>query len=383
MGLVKRQILIFLVIVFFIGTLHAKYTSQPTTEPPTQDNCPGIRLPDAGNGTCVLSDHCNKVTCTAPPDSGPFGKITVQVNGCRLPLKVTVDIEPSEGSMKWSQTYDDGEEYPLSMPGIPDSMRVFMKVVIELKKNGNSLVHFKILQLFKSDFANSITTFLEGDLRAPKCAINECTKQGIWCSAGTTCATEKGTNTSKCQAINECTKQGFWCSAGTTCATEKGTNTSKCQDVDECSNAEICPEKNTVCKNSEGSYDCECNAGYRKNCQNGICEDVDECSDIVDICRAGETCVNEPGRFSCECQSGYVKKDGACVKKDECNCKKHEVCSKGKCKCKKGYKKDKQGHCYHVQISDGYLAGSGDSIHVSSYLSALILGMLGRLAFTA
>ncbi|XP_078373368.1 thrombomodulin-like [Oculina patagonica] len=114
---------------------------------------------------------------------------------------------------------------------------------------------------------------------------------------------------------------------------------------------------------------------------NNICEDEDECTEMADPCGAGETCVNEQGSYSCDCDAGYVKKGNACVKKVECNCKKNEKCQQGKCICKKGYRKDKRGHCHHVQKS--YLAGSGDSIRVSSYLSALILGMLGRLAFTA
>ncbi|KAL9965762.1 hypothetical protein ACROYT_G029606 [Oculina patagonica] len=158
----RTEICLILAIFSAIGA------SLPTTGPPTQDNCPGIQLPDAGNGTCVLSDMCSKVACTAPPGSGPFSKITVQANACRQPLKATVDIEPSQGGPKWSHTFEDGEEAAFPMPGIPDSMNVSMKV--ELKKNGNNLVHFKILQLIKSDYANSNVTFLEGDLHAYKCA---------------------------------------------------------------------------------------------------------------------------------------------------------------------------------------------------------------------
>ncbi|XP_078374217.1 uncharacterized protein LOC144657745 isoform X1 [Oculina patagonica] len=182
-----------------------------------------------------------------------------------------------------------------------------------------------------------------------------------------------------CEKKTECTKQGVWCSPGTTCVPAEGTNTATCQDIDECSDVGICPE-NSVCKNSEGSYKCECNSGYRMG-DNDICEDVDECSDIADACRDDQICINGQGKYSCECDTGYVKKGDACVKMDECNCKKNAKCIQGKCVCKKGYKKDKRGHCHHVHKN--YLAGSGDSIHVSSYLGALILGMLGRLAFTA
>lgn len=63
-------------------------------------------------------------------------------------MKATVDLKSSQSGMKsWSHTFEDGEEAAFPMPGIPDSMKVFMKV--ELKKNVNNSVHFKVQYIEK------------------------------------------------------------------------------------------------------------------------------------------------------------------------------------------------------------------------------------------
>ena len=111
------------------------------------ENCPDIQLPDGSDGTCVLDDHCSKVTCTSPPDStGPFNHmvLTVQAYGCgHQPMKAEVSLKSS--SAKWSHTFKDGEraEMPHSMkpPDVPVDVKIFLEV--ELKKNGGK-VHFKV-----------------------------------------------------------------------------------------------------------------------------------------------------------------------------------------------------------------------------------------------
>ena len=112
-----------------------------------QENCPGIQLPDGSNGTCVFSDQCSKVTCTAPPDStGPFGHmvLAVQANKCRQPLTATVTLDSSQLSLKWSHTFEDGEKaaLPIPTPAGPADMKVFLKAELE---NKDGKVHFKVL----------------------------------------------------------------------------------------------------------------------------------------------------------------------------------------------------------------------------------------------
>ncbi|KAL9978961.1 hypothetical protein ACROYT_G016546 [Oculina patagonica] len=138
-----------------------------------QENCPDIQLPAGSNGTCVLSDNCSKVTCTAPPDStGPFGHmvLAVQAHGCRQPLTATVTLQSYRNSMKWSHTFEDGEKavLPMPTPAGPPDVKVFLQA--ELEKNGDK-IHFKLELLFESQFAAYNTTFLEGDLHAPKCGL--------------------------------------------------------------------------------------------------------------------------------------------------------------------------------------------------------------------
>ncbi|KAJ7393557.1 hypothetical protein OS493_006542 [Desmophyllum pertusum] len=234
--------------------------------------------------------------------------------------------------------------------------------------------------------------------------------------------------TAACVEMSDCEKNGVVCAARESCTQvngiygcvcAKGLNAvfegkkKTCVDIDECVDTSNCPT-NSVCKNSDGSYECECNDGYRKSddgsscvdactcgengecleeggCEchsgytensDGVCVDKDECEQ-GDVCEAGEECENQQGSYTCKCKSGYVKNGDKCVKKDQCDskCKKHEICHQGKCKCKRGYHKSKKGHC--IRKASILVAGSGHSVQVSGHLSALILGLLGRLAFTA
>lgn len=110
-----------------------------------QDKCPDFQLPDGNVGTCALSDDCNKVTCTVPPESDlpnlfGFDVLTVQAYGCRQSVKATVNFESSQGVTKWSHTFEDGEKAALPATPAPN-LKILLKV--ELKKNG-SKVHFKV-----------------------------------------------------------------------------------------------------------------------------------------------------------------------------------------------------------------------------------------------
>ncbi|KAL9978962.1 hypothetical protein ACROYT_G016548 [Oculina patagonica] len=135
-----------------------------------QEKCP-VELPDDSNGTCVFSDHCTKVTCTAPPNS-PYGHmvLAVQAYGCREPLRATVSMETVyQTPMKWSHAFEDGEKaaLPIPTPGGAD-IKVFMKA--ELEKNDDK-VHFKLVLFFDGKYVRYNTTFLEGDLAVSKCGL--------------------------------------------------------------------------------------------------------------------------------------------------------------------------------------------------------------------
>jgi len=113
---------------------------------PQGEYCADIQPPDGNNGTCVFSDQCSKVTCTSPPDStGPFGHmvITVQVYGCQ-PLTATVTMETYQSSMKWSHTFEDGEQAPLPMQVPAGTVNVTLFLQAELKKVGGKM-HYKVL----------------------------------------------------------------------------------------------------------------------------------------------------------------------------------------------------------------------------------------------
>ena len=113
---------------------------------PQGEYCADIEHPDGGNGTCVFSDQCSKVTCTSPPDStGPFGHMvtTIQAYGCQ-PLIATVTMETFQTPTKWSHTFKNGERAPLpfQVPAGPLNVTLFLKV--ELQKAGGKM-YFKVL----------------------------------------------------------------------------------------------------------------------------------------------------------------------------------------------------------------------------------------------
>ena len=112
-----------------------------------EGDCPDIQLPDGSGGTCVLDEQCSKVICTSPPDStGPFGHmdLTVQAYRCRhQPVKAKVSLDSS--SVKWSNTFKDGEKVALpnamKPPEAPAGLKIFLEA--ELTRTGSN-VHFKV-----------------------------------------------------------------------------------------------------------------------------------------------------------------------------------------------------------------------------------------------
>jgi len=144
---------------------------------PQGEYCADIEHPDGSNGgTCVFSEQCSKVTCTSPPDStGPFGHmfITVQAYGCQ-PLIATVIMQTYQPPMKWSHTFEDGEQTPLPMQVPAGPVNVTLVLQVELKKYGGK-INFKLLlsRLFESDIASYNVTFLKGDLHSSTCGLSE------------------------------------------------------------------------------------------------------------------------------------------------------------------------------------------------------------------
>ncbi|KAJ7393558.1 Nidogen-2 [Desmophyllum pertusum] len=197
-----------------------------------------------------------------------------------------------------------------------------------------------------------------------------------------------GTDKTTCEEMNDCEKNGVVCAARESCSQVNGTYGCVCaKGFDTVSRGEnrtcvdVCTcGENGKCLEKGG---CECHPGYIEN-GDGECVDTNECEE-GDFCNAGEECENQQGSYTCKCKSGYVKNGDKCVEKalDPCDskCKPLEICHQGKCKCKKGYHKTKKGHC--MRKASILVAGSGHSLQVSGHLSTIILGLLGRLAFTA
>ena len=114
-------------------------------ELPTQEYCPNMLPLVNDNGTCVFSDYCSKVVCTAPPDNtGPFSHMAVQALACNQSVKANVSLESP--SVKWSHTFKDGEKVALPDAMKPDDAPSSMKqfLIVQLRKNG-PYFHFTVL----------------------------------------------------------------------------------------------------------------------------------------------------------------------------------------------------------------------------------------------
>ncbi|KAM7425190.1 hypothetical protein ABFA07_023350 [Porites harrisoni] len=178
------------------------------------------------------------------------------------------------------------------------------------------------------------------------------------------------------------------CDAGLKVVGERDERTCQADDIYECRiQGDACPPTLKCLKQEDGAYACRCEKkGYvvKGNGQERTCEDVDECTQ--NPCAENEKCVNVPGNFECLCKDGYIKNGGSCKPANNCvkvKCNAHEMCHNGICRCKKGYRKSKaaKGKCIKALSFNG--ATSPLSSSVSIYASALVIGYLGRLAFTA
>lgn len=75
--------------------------------------------------------------------------MTVQAYGCRQPLSATVTMETYQTPMKWSHTFEDGEQAPIPIQLSAGPVNVTLSLKVELKKAGGN-IHFKVL--WKTDY---------------------------------------------------------------------------------------------------------------------------------------------------------------------------------------------------------------------------------------
>jgi len=68
--------------------------------------------------------------------------ITVQAYGCQ-PLIATVTMQTYQPPMKWSHTFEDGEQTPLPMQVPAGPVNVTLVLQVELKKYGGK-INFKV-----------------------------------------------------------------------------------------------------------------------------------------------------------------------------------------------------------------------------------------------
>lgn len=108
-----------------------------------EGTCPPVCL--LGGTLCPVTNHCSKITCTAPPqDNGPgTQKLTIQLNGCQDVLTATVTTEYSKPVLTWSHIFKNGDRAvaPTSSSGVGLKIRPYLKV--ELVKAKASIM-FKV-----------------------------------------------------------------------------------------------------------------------------------------------------------------------------------------------------------------------------------------------
>ena len=107
-----------------------------------EGTCPPACL--TGGTLCPVTNHCSKITCTAPPqDKGPgMKKLTIQINGCRDVQTATVTIQYSKPVPTWSHTFKNGDRAVAPMSsGVGVKVRPYLKV--ELVKAKASIM-FKV-----------------------------------------------------------------------------------------------------------------------------------------------------------------------------------------------------------------------------------------------
>lgn len=102
---------------------------------------------------------------------------------------------------------------------------------------------------------------------------------------------------------------------------------------------------NSMCKNKPGGFDCECQAGYKK--ENDSCVDVNECEDKKDNkCDPKAECTNKEPMYSCACKDGDIGNGFQCVSADPCDrnvtCEANSSCEvnaegRAQCVCDGGF----------------------------------------------
>lgn len=96
-----------------------------------EGTCPSVCL--AGGTLCPVTNHCSKITCTAPPEDKAPGmkKLTIQLNGCRDVQTATVTIEYAKPVPTWSHLFKNGDRAVLIAPvssGVGIKVRPYLKV---------------------------------------------------------------------------------------------------------------------------------------------------------------------------------------------------------------------------------------------------------------
>ena len=119
------------------------------TEPPSaweghhendESACPVVNFVDGTR--CAVSNKCRKITCS--PSHSPGSSRTlliIDINECSNPMTATVTADSQ--SQKWSYTFEDGEKAKAPVPQGSDT-NVFVDV--ELKKEANGYIHFKVIK---------------------------------------------------------------------------------------------------------------------------------------------------------------------------------------------------------------------------------------------
>ena len=117
---------------------------QPDKKKPNlkEGTCPPVCL--TGGTLCPVTNHCSKITCTAPlEDKGPgMKKLTIELNGCRDVQTATVTMQSFKPVATWSHTFKNGDRAVAPMPsGVGFKVQPYLKV--ELVKAKASIM-FKV-----------------------------------------------------------------------------------------------------------------------------------------------------------------------------------------------------------------------------------------------
>jgi len=130
-----------------------------------ESTCPVVKFVDGTR--CAVSNKCTKIRCR--PSYNPDSSRTVliiDVNECSNPMTATVTA--SSPSQQWSHTFEGGQEAKAPVPQGSDT-NVFIHV--ELKKEANGDIHFKMMSKTSVKSQSNNATLLETRLpQLSKCA---------------------------------------------------------------------------------------------------------------------------------------------------------------------------------------------------------------------